>query len=204
MNPTGTGKMDESAQRFRSHIQIVISLLNLHAQYEESANIPDFIKKLRLRMELMAETFLLAIAASEQKARVGDTFATIEKIVARVYESRNGRQCEFAIGDIAIDQPALATMGQIFAELLSNIYSRTPPEDALNRIVVRISLDTAGRIVLSVRDANFTPGDDVEPLDLLTSRIILELTRSLGGEARFNGQNIYDARLILPKRAAGV
>jgi two-component sensor histidine kinase len=56
MNPTGTGKMDESAQRFRSHIQIVISLLNLHAKYEESANIPDFIKKLRLRMELMAET----------------------------------------------------------------------------------------------------------------------------------------------------
>ena len=195
--------MDESAQRFRSHFQIVISLLSLHAQYEESASRPDFLKKLRMRMALMAETFPLAIAAPEQKASPGEPLEALAKIVAGVYEPRNAWECELAVGDIAIDPPTLATLGQIFAEFLSNLYSRPLPANAPNRIVAKVSADAAGRIALSVRDANFTPDGPVEPVDLLTSRIILELARSLGGEARFDGRYIYDARLIFPKRGPG-
>lgn len=190
--------MAESAQHFRSQMQRVVSLLNLHIQYQDSANIPDFVKKLRMRIELMAEGFPLALGMPEQKATIGETIAAIENTVSRVYDPDGRNSIDYAIGDLLIDQPTLATLGQIFAEFLSNLYSRMPPGNAPNRAAVRLLADPAGRVTLTVRDVGSQRSAQPEPVDLLTSRVIVELARSLGGEAHFDGENIYDARLSFP------
>jgi two-component sensor histidine kinase len=184
--------MQESAQAFRGHMQRAISLLNLHIQYQESANDPDFLKKLRMRMELLAEA--LAIQASEQKATMAETFAAIEGIVARIYDPEGRNDCAYTLDDRSIDQPTLATLGQIFAEFLSNIYSRAAPGSHSCRVEATFSVD-AGQGRLRVRAAAGAP---TKPLDQLTSRVIGELARSLDGAARFDGPNIHDAELTFP------
>ena len=193
--------MQESAQTFRGHMQRAISLLNLHIQYQESANDPDFLKKLRMRMELLAEA--LAIQASEQKATMAETFAAVEAIVARIYDPEGRNDCAYALDDRAIDQPTLATLGQIFAEFLSNIYSRATSENPPCRVEVKFSAD-AGQARLWVRDAALAPAAPPKPLDQLTSRVIGELARSLAGAARFDGPHIHDAELTFPLAPATI
>jgi two-component sensor histidine kinase len=191
--------MEESVQQFRSHMQRVVSLINLHIQYEDSATIPDFVRKLRLRVELMAEAFPLAVGVSEQKSTIGETFEALENIVARVYDAEGRNSCRYAIGDLAINSQTLATLGQIFAEFLSNIYSRPLPANAPHRVEARLAADGGGQIVLTVRDAAFSPAAPTGPVELLTSRVIFELARSLNGYAQFDGANVYDARLAFPE-----
>jgi two-component sensor histidine kinase len=190
--------MEESAQAFRGHMQRAISLLNLHIQYQESASNPDFLKKLRMRMELMADALPLAMEASERKATMAETFATVEQIVSRVYDPEGRNACDYALEDRPLDPPVLATLGQIFAEFLSNIYSRATPESPMCRVEVKFSGDAAGQGRLWVRDAAFAPDAQTAPLDQLTSRVIAELARSLEGAARFDGRNIQDAELTFP------
>jgi two-component sensor histidine kinase len=189
--------MAEGAQTFRSHMQRVVSLLNLHIQYQESASDPDFLKKLRMRMELMAEALPLAMEASERQATMAETFATVEQIVSRVYDPEGRNACDYALDDRSIDQPTLVTLGQIFAEFLSNIYSRATPESPPCRVEVKFSAD-AGQARLWVRDAAVAPAAPTKPLDQLTSRVIGELARSLDGAARFDGPSIRDAELTFP------
>jgi two-component sensor histidine kinase len=189
--------MQESAQQFRSHMQRVVSLLNLHIQYQDGAAIPDFVRKLRMRIELMAEALPLAVGASEQKG-TRETLEALEDIVARIYDPDRRNACRYDIDDLPIDLPTLATMGQIFAEFLSDIYSRPLPGNAPNRVIVRLLAETTGRITLHVRDTGFTPDAPTQPLDLLTSRVISELARSLDGDAKFDGVDVYDAQLNFP------
>jgi two-component sensor histidine kinase len=189
--------MEESAQAFRGHMQRAISLLNLHIQYQESANDPDFLKKLRMRMELMAEALPLTMEASERQATMAETFATVEQIVARIYDPEGRNDCDYALDDQPVDPPVLATLGQIFAEFLSNIYSRAMPQSSPCRVEVKFSA-AAGQARLWVRDAAGAPAAPTKPLDQLTSRVIGELARSLEGAARFDGQNIHDAELTFP------
>lgn len=193
--------MEENAQTFRSHLQRVVSLLNLHIQFQESANNPDFVKKLQMRIELMAQGLPLAIGAPGQDATIAETFEAIEKIVARIYDPEGRNACDYSIGDLPIDRPTLATLSEIFAEFLSNIYSRAAPTNASRRASVLLSADKAGQAYLSVSDDNIAPEARAEPLDQLTSRVVSELARSLGGEARFEGRNIGDARLTFPLAA---
>ena len=189
--------MVENVQRFRGHMQRVVSLLNLHIEYQESAKIPDFVKKLRMRIELMADASPLTFDVAEQKATMSDTLKAIENIVSRAYDPEKRNVVDYHIGDLQINQSALATLSQIFAEFLSNIYSRVTPENTC-QVGVKIFADAAGRITLSVQDASSPPDAATGPLDLLTSRVISELTRSLDGEARFDGEDIFNARLTFP------
>jgi two-component sensor histidine kinase len=183
--------MEESAQAFRGHMQRAISLLNLHIQYQENANDPDFLKKLRMRMELLAAALPLAAQASERTTTMAETFAAVEQIVARIYDPDGRNTCIYALDGRSIDQPTLATLGQIFAEFLSNIYSRSTPENAPRRVEAAFSVD-AGEGRLRVRDA---AAASTGPLDQLTARVIGELARSLDGAARFDGSNIHDAEV---------
>jgi two-component sensor histidine kinase len=190
--------MEESAQTFRGHMQRAISLLNLHIQYQEGASNPDFLKKLRMRMELMAEALPLALEGSEREATMAETFAAVEQIVSRIYDPDGGNACDYALGGRSVDQPVLATLGQIFAEFLSNIYSRATPGSPSLRVEVTFSADAASEGRLRVRDAAVGLGAQTEPLDQLTSRVIGELARSLDGAARFDGPSIHDAELTFP------
>ena len=192
--------MDESAQAFRGHMQRAISLLNLHIQYQEGANDPDFLKKLRMRMELLAEALPLAMRASDREATIAETFAAAEQIVARIYDPEARNACEYFIEARSIDQPVLAPLGQIFAEFLSNIYSRAAPDSPPRRVAATFRA-VGGRAVLSVRDALPASVAQARPLDQLTSRVISELARSLGGEARFDGESIGEAELTFPLAA---
>jgi two-component sensor histidine kinase len=187
--------MEESAQAFRGHMQRAISLLNLHIQYQENANDPDFLKKLRMRMELLAEALP---RASERQTTMAETFAAAEGIIARIYDPDGRNTCIYTLDDRSVDQPTLATLGQIFAEFLSNIYSRATPENAPRRVEVKFSVD-AGQGRLWVRDA---AAASTEPLDQLTARVIGELARSLDGAARFDGSNIHDAELTFRSAAS--
>jgi two-component sensor histidine kinase len=180
--------MEESAQAFRGHMQRAISLLNLHIQYQENANDPDFLKKLRMRMELLAEA---VPRASERQTTMAETFAAAEGIIARIYDPDGRHTCIYTLDDRSVDQSTLATLGQIFAEFLSNIYSRATPENAPRQVEAKFSVD-AGQGSLRVRDA---AAASTEPLDQLTVRVIGELARSLDGAARFDGANIHDAEL---------
>jgi two-component sensor histidine kinase len=189
--------MEESAQAFRGHMQRAISLLNLHIQYQESANDPDFLKKLRMRMELLADALPLAMQASERGATMAETFAVVEQIAARIYDPEGRNDCAYALDDRSIDQPTLATLGQIFAEFLTNIYSRAAPESHSCRVEATFSVD-AGQGRLSVRATAVAPAAPAKPLDQLTSRVIGELARSLDGAARFDGPDIHDAELTFP------
>jgi two-component sensor histidine kinase len=190
--------MEESAQAFRGHMQRAISLLNLHLQYQENANDPAFLKKLRMRMELLAEALPLAARASERMTTMAETFAAAEGIIARIYDPDGRNTCIYTLDDRSVDQPTLATLGQIFAEFLSNIYSRATPENAPRRVEVKFSAD-AGQGRLRVRDA---AAASTEPLDQLTVRVIGELARSLDGAARFDGSNIHDAELTFRSPAS--
>jgi two-component sensor histidine kinase len=193
--------MTENAQHFRSHMQRVVSLLNLHIQYQDSANIPDFVRKLRMRIELMAEGFPLAVEMPEREAPIAEAIEAVANIVSRVYDPDGSYSVDYAIDDLSIDPATLATLGQIFAEFLSNLYSRTPPGGAPNRATVKLLAGPASRVTLTVRDVGSRRSAQPEPVDLLTSRVIVELAKSLGGEARFNGDDIYDARLSFPMAA---
>jgi two-component sensor histidine kinase len=195
--------MEESAQAFRGHMQRAISLLNLHIQHQESANSPDFLKKLRMRMELLAEALPLAVQASEPNATMAGTFAAVERIVARIYDPEGRNDCGYALDDRSIDRPTLATLGQLFAEFLSNIYSRVTPENAPCRVEVKFSAE-AGQARLWVREKAVAPVAQTEPLDQLTSRVIGELARSLDGAARFDGPDICDAELTFPLAPAAI
>jgi two-component sensor histidine kinase len=194
--------MEESAQAFRGHMQRAISLLNLHIQYQESANDPDFLKKLRMRMELMAEALPLATQASEREPTMAETFAAVEQIVSRIYDPDGRNACEYAIDDRWVDRPILATLGQLFAEFLSNIYSRATSGSPPRRVAATFYRDAGGRAVLSVRDASPVVIVQRGALDQLTTRVISELARSLDGQARFDGDSIGDAELSFPLAAA--
>jgi two-component sensor histidine kinase len=191
------GMTEERAQHFRSHMQRVISLLNLHIQYQDSARILDFVKKLRMRIELMAESLPLAVGASEPKATIGETFEAIEGIVSRIYDPDEKNSCDYVIADLSIDPPTLATLSQIFAEFLSNIYSRAASGGAPCRVAVKL-VGSSDWAILSVFDGEVASGVDAEPLDLLTARVIGELARSLEAEAFFDRENIRDAWLSFP------
>jgi two-component sensor histidine kinase len=188
------GMTEERAQHFRSHMQRVISLLNLHIQYQDSARIPDFVKKLRMRLELMAESLP---GASEPKATIGETFDAIERIVSRIYDPDEKNSCDYVIADLPLDPPTLATLGQIFAEFLSNLYSRAAPGSAPCRVAVKL-VGSSDWAILSVFDGESASGVEADPLDLLTARVIGELARSLEAEAFFDGENIRDAWLSFP------
>ena len=146
----------------------------------------------------MAEALPLAMETSERQATMAETFATVEQIVARIYDPEGRNACDYALDDQPVDPPVLATLGQIFAEFLSNILARATPGSASLRVQVTFSADAAGQGRLRVRDTAVGPDAQTEPLDQLTSRVIAELARSLDGAARFDGPNIHAAELTFP------
>src|SRR5476649_1087156 len=97
LEPGGSDIMEESAQAFRGHMQRAISLLNLHIQYQENASDSDFLKKLRMRMELLAEALPLAARASEPGTTMAETFAAAEAIIARIYDPDGRNTCIYAL-----------------------------------------------------------------------------------------------------------
>jgi two-component sensor histidine kinase len=194
--------MDESAQRLRSHVQVIVSLINLHAQYIDSVDVRDFVNKLRMRIELIATTLPLALVPSPERKVVFETFSSVAAVVAEIYDPQDLHACELTVDDVDLPPAALAPICQLFAEFLSNIYAAAKP-DASERVAARLFAVPQGRIALSVSAKGMAPRPQPEPLDFLTSRIIQELARSLDGEATFDRGAIRDARLILPMTAGG-
>ena len=189
--------MDDSAQRLRSHIQVIVSLINLHAQYIESVSVKDFINKLRMRIELIAATLPLALNPSPERKVVFETLESIAAIVKNVYDPHDEHACELTVDDVDIPSAALAPICQVLAELVSNIYARAKPGEP-ERVVARLFPVPEGRFCLSVSARGAAPRGQAEQLDLLTSRIIHELVRSVAGEANFDREAIRDASLVFP------
>ena len=194
--------MDESAQRLRSHVQVIVSLINLHAQYIDSVNVKDFVNKLKMRIELIATTLPMALALSPERKALVETLDAVAAIVAEIYDPQDLHSCALTVDDVDIPAAALAPICQLFAEFVSNIYARAKPGES-ERVAARLFAVPQGRIALSVSAKGVAPRAQPEPLDLLTSRIIQELARSVGGEASFDRGAIRDASLIFPMPAGG-
>ena len=121
---------------------------------------------------------------------------------SEIYGPQDLHSCELTVDDVDVPAAALAPICQLFAEFLSNIYARAKPGE-FERVVTRLFAVPQGRIALSVSAKGVAPRAQPEPLDLLTSRIIQELTRSVGGEASFDRGAIRDASLVFPMPAGG-
>jgi hypothetical protein len=121
--------------------------------------------------------------------------------VHRIYDDRSRHRCVVAGGDFRLNAAELAVLGQIFAEYLSTIYSRRALRDVATDVVATIDRTADGLVSMSVRDLNFITGEDSEPVDPLTSKMMSALVASTGGEAQFDGAFVFDARLVFKARA---
>jgi two-component sensor histidine kinase len=196
----GTIEMDDNAQPLRSHIQVIVSLINLHAQYIDSVDVKDFVAKLRMRIELIAATLPMALGPPPDKQAIVEALESIRDVVSRILDPQEIHSCELTLGDVTIAPSALGPMCQLFAEFLSNIYARAAPGEP-TRVVAQLLAVPSGQIALTLRSEGGASDAKAKALDLLSSRIVQELARSLGGEARFDATDIHDASLIFPTSA---
>ena len=193
MTGTSSNEVSEAAHQFRNHIQIIASLLHLHAGHLRSENVSDLLKKLQMRLEVAAETVLLTVGAPSDDAAALRLLEVIDKVVARIYRDDRRGAATFKIINLRTNAVTLATIGQIFAELLSNIYCR--PGAAAKPVAVKIDRGADDRVTLSVRVVGVVPDENLEAVDPLTSKLIAGLAASVGGEIHFDKEAIYDARL---------
>jgi len=190
--------MDESVQRFRSHMQVVVSLLNVHAQHIDDASAGDFANKLRMRIQVIAAMLPTAPDPPATREKLVAALENVAGIVASIYDQGAARAFELAVGDLTLGHSAMMTTCQVFAEFLSNIYCRPDHATPPRRIVARLFAVPTGRICLTVQAHGLGPDEPAEPVDTLTAKILRQFAASLGGEARFEGGNICDASLVFP------
>ncbi len=186
--------------RLRNHIQIVGGLLRLHADHVEEAKALDLFRKLRTRLAVLEATSFLVIERPHQPAAVRPMVESIAIAVGRIYDEQNRHRCAIDGGDFRLDAVALAVAGQIFAEYLSTMHSRRSLRGVPTDIVAAIDFDAEGVVTLSVRDRNFVSGGRAEAVDPLTAKMVSALAGSIGGEAQFDGDAVFDARLTFKAR----
>jgi len=192
---------NDIVHRLRNHIQIVGALLRLHIDHVEEAKALELLRKLRTRLAALEETSFLTVERPHEPAAVRPVIEAIAIAVNRIYDDRSRHRCVVAGDDFRLNAAELAVLGQIFAEYLSTIYSRRALRDVATDVVATIDRTADGVVSMSVRDLNFAPGEDAEPVDPLTSKMMSALVASTGGEAQFDGAFVFDARLVFQARA---
>jgi two-component sensor histidine kinase len=190
--------------RLRNHIQIVGGLLRLHDDYVEEEKALELLRKLRTRLAALEETSFLTVERPHEAAAVRPVIEAMASAVGRIYDDRSRHRCVVDRGDFRLDAIELAVVGQIFAEFLSTIYSRRSLRDVATDVVTTIEHGADGLVTMSVRDLNFTPGQEAEPVDPLTSKMISALVDSIGGEAQFDEARVFDARFAFKARVEPV
>ena len=193
---------NDIVHRLRNHIQIVGALLRLHADRVEEGKALDLLRKLRARLAALEETSFLTVARPHDPAAVRPVIEAIASAIGRIYDDRSRHRCVVEGGDFRLDVVELAAAGQIFAEYLSNIYSRRSLRDVATDVVVTIGHDAAGVVSMSVRDLNFVAGQEAEPVDPLTARMMSALLGGIAGEAQFDQASVFNASLTFKARMA--
>jgi two-component sensor histidine kinase len=192
--------MDESAQNLRSHVQVIVSLINLHAQYIDAVDVKDFVAKLQMRVELIASTLPMALEPRPDTQTVVDALESVSAIVSRIFDPREIHSCELTAGDVTLAPSALGPLCQLFAEFLGNIYARARRGEP-TRVVAQLLAVPSGEIALTLRSEGGARGAKAQTMDVLTSRIVQELARSLGGKARFDATDTHDVNVTFPPAA---
>jgi len=191
----------DAAHRLRNHVQTIASLLHLHADQLKTANAPDLLKKLQMRLEVIAETSLLAVGEERNGAALRTLFETVEKILSRVFERNREIEIVFEIGDVRLGASSLATLAQLLSELLGQHLRHSFPDPAPSEVAVRIGRSAEGQVTLSVRPKALPPAIKARAIDSLTSRMIAGLAASMRGQVHYDADSIYHARLIFDERA---
>lgn len=186
--------------RVRNHIQNLASLLHLHAGHVDETNARDLHRKMRARLATMAQISLLTVERPHEPAAAAPLIEAVANAIGRIYDGLENDGCVLDIDDFALSALDLAVVGQIFGEYLSNIYSRAASRHGRTAVVVRITRAADGAVSMSVRDERYAAGQNAEPVDPLTARITSGLVAALGGEAQFDGDAIFDARLTFKER----
>jgi two-component sensor histidine kinase len=192
--------MDEGTQNLRSHVQVIVSLINLHAQYIDVVNVKDFVAKLQMRVELIAATLPMALAPAPDRQGAVDALQSVSAIVSRILDPQEIHSCALTAGDVMIAPSALGPLCQLFAEFLANIYTRARPGEP-TRVVAQLLAVPSGDFALTMRSESGARGAKAQTMDVLTSRIVQELARSLGGKARFDATDTLDVSVSFPSGA---
>ena len=169
--------------QFRARLQTLNSIISLHARHVAEPQSRRIFDDLRRRLEMQAQIYAVADAASHDAVPLPWFFAGIMPLLERSLGLSDSGGLTLDIKDVSLPRGTCVLLAQLAVEVLTLI-----PHQAETRGEVCLSLSPlAGGWAVLTLSAEGWPGlpGDAEPADMLRRVIIASLAEGLSGRLEF-------------------
>ncbi|RKX74082.1 MAG: hypothetical protein DRP87_17645, partial [Spirochaetes bacterium] len=183
--------LKEIHHRVKNNLQVISSMLSLQSSYiKNKKNVVSFLQDCQSRVHSMALVHDL-LYKSEDFPRININ-RYIENLVSYILDSYDvftGRiRMRKKAEEIELDLDTAIPVGLILTELVSNSIKHAFPEGEEGEIEIKLFKETAGNIILEVRDNGVgLPGElDIEKTGRFGLELVDVLIKKLQGSAYLN------------------